>query len=133
LTEKAKKDAFKFNYPLLMCLGSMDFIQPHEEAEEFVENTSTKDREVIVFEHGYHQLYNDVKVDVMFDYIHGWMKDSKRNQVPWNSGKVGSIKSDFLKAKNYVRKLIFMLIGGLVALYMLVKKLRKCWKGCTSL
>lgn len=58
-----------------MCLGSMDFIQPPEEAEEFVENTSTKDREVIVFENGYHQLYNDVKVDVMFDYIHGWMKN----------------------------------------------------------
>jgi hypothetical protein len=98
-----------------------------------VKNTSTKDREVIVFENGYHQLYNDVKVDVMFDYIHSWMKDSKRHQVAWNSGKVGSIKSDFLKTKNYVNKLIIMLIGGLLALYVLIKKLRKCWKGCTSL
>jgi esterase/lipase len=61
LTEKVKKDAQKFAYPLLMCLGSMDFIQPPEEAENFVENTSTKDREVAIFENGYHQLYNDVK------------------------------------------------------------------------
>ena len=44
-----------------MCLGSMDYIQPPEEAENFVENTSTKDREVAMFENGYHQLYNDTK------------------------------------------------------------------------
>jgi esterase/lipase len=61
LTEKVKTDASKFAYPLLMCLGSMDFIQPPEEAENFVENTSTRDREVAMFENGYHQLYNDTK------------------------------------------------------------------------
>jgi len=43
LTEKVKRDAFKFNYPILMCLGSMDLIQPPEEAEKFVEQLSTRD------------------------------------------------------------------------------------------
>lgn len=27
LTEKVKRNAIKFNYPVLMCLGSSDFIQ----------------------------------------------------------------------------------------------------------
>lgn len=70
----------------------------------------------------------------MFDYIKSWMsKDSKKNDVLWNSAKVGSIKTNFLKPKNYVKKIILMLIGLLVVLIGLVKKLRGCLKGCRAI
>lgn len=70
----------------------------------------------------------------MFDYINTWMgRDSKRNKVLWNSAKVGTIKSDFLKPKNYVKKIILMMIGLLIALIGLIKKVKKCLKACKAI
>ncbi len=60
-------------------------------------------------------------------------KGEKRNQVTWNSGKVNSIKSDFLKTKNYVRKYILMIVGFIIGLFVWAKKMKKCWSKCTSL
>ena len=69
----------------------------------------------------------------MFDYINTWMgRDSKRNKVLWNSAKVGPIKSDFLRPKNYVKKIVLMMIGLLIALIGLVRKAKKCFGACKS-
>ena len=85
------------------------------------------------FENGYHQLYNDINADEMFDYIKNWMgKDSKKNQVKWNSAKVAAINSDFLRPKNYVKKLILMAIGLLIAMIALMKRFKKCFRACTA-
>jgi len=75
-----------------------------------------------------------MNADLMFDYIKTWMgKDSKKNKVLWNSAKVSGIKSDFLRPKNYVKKMLFMLIGLLIAVIGLIKKFRKCFRGCSAL
>lgn len=69
----------------------------------------------------------------MFDYIKGWMgKDEKRNRVTWNSAKVPGIKIDLLKPKNYVKKIILMLISALIGLIVLVRKFKKVFKGCVA-
>lgn len=52
--------------------------------------------------------------------------DSKKNHVLWNSAKVSLLKTDFLQKKNYVKKIIFLLIGAVIALVALVKKLKRC-------
>jgi hypothetical protein len=71
---------------------------------------------------------------MMFGYINTWMgKEEKRNQVLWNSGKVGAIKSNFLKPKDYVKKFILIAIGVLIGLIALIKRLRRCIKVCTAI
>jgi len=88
----------------------------------------------MIFENGYHQLYNDLNADIMFDYIKTWMsRDDKKNNVVWNSAKVSGIKSDLLKQKDYVKKIVLILIGVLIVLIGLIRKFKKCIKGCTSI
>lgn len=88
----------------------------------------------MIFENGYHQLYNDKNADMMFDYINKWMsKDSKKSQITWNSAKVSGVKSDFMKQKNYVKKYILFFVAVLMGLIGIIKKLRKCYRNCTRL
>lgn len=66
----------------------------------------------------------------MFEHIKDWMvtSESKKNHLLWNSAKVSGLKTDFLKKKNYVKKIILLLIGALITLVVLVKKLKKFFK-----
>lgn len=81
----------------------------------------------MIFDEGYHQLYNDANAETMFEHIKDWMAkdDCKKNRVLWNSAKVPLLKTDFLQNKNYVKKIILLLIAALIALVALVKKLKK--------
>ncbi len=53
----------------------------------------------MIYDGGYHQLYNDENAEKMFSHIIGWMnrKDSNKNDVLWNSARVFGLKTDFLK------------------------------------
>jgi len=81
----------------------------------------------MIFDDGYHQLYNDINAENMFGHIKDWMMKScsKKTPVLWNSAKVSGLKTDFLQRKNYVKKIALFLIGLLVALIALVKKWKK--------
>ncbi len=88
----------------------------------------------MIFENGYHQLYNDKNADMMFDYINKWIsKDSKKSQITWNSAKVSGVKSDFMKQKNYVKKYIFFFVAVLMGLIGIIKRLKNCYRNCTRL
>lgn len=84
----------------------------------------------MIFDNGYHQLYNDVNADTMFSYIRDWMEktESKKNLVLWNSAKVSGLKTDLLKQKNYVKKFLLLMIGALIALIAITRRLRKYFK-----
>jgi len=66
----------------------------------------------------------------MFEHIKDWMvaSGSKKNHLLWNSAKVSNLKTDFLQNKNYVKKIILLLIGVLIALITLVKKCKKFFR-----
>lgn len=71
----------------------------------------------------------------MLKYIQSWMvkPESKKNLTLWNSGKTSNLKTDFLRNKNHVRKFVLILIGALIALIVVVKKLKKIIKYCKTL
>lgn len=81
----------------------------------------------MIFDDGFHQLYNDANAENMFGHIKDWMASSgsKKNNVLWNSAKVSGLKIDFLQRKNYVKKIILLLVGVLIGLIALVKRLKK--------
>ncbi len=111
-----------------MCVGSCDFIQSHEEADKWMEEISSKERDVVIFDHGYHQLYNDVNAEDMFKHIQTWIfnDNARKNKTLWNSAKAVKMKTNFLYSKNYVRKIILFVIGAIFALIAIIKKLSKC-------
>lgn len=88
----------------------------------------------MIFDNGYHQLYNDVNAEQMLDYITSWInRDSVKNKVLWNSAKVKGLKTDFLRQKNYITKFLLILIGLLIALIAFIKKFKKWFKVYKSL
>ena len=93
-----------------------------------MEEVSSKEREIVTFDHGYHQLYNDVYAEDMFKHIQTWIcnDSARKNRILWNSAKVLKMKTNFLYNKNYVKKIILFLIGSILALIAIVKKLSKC-------
>jgi hypothetical protein len=81
----------------------------------------------MIFDDGFHQLYNDLNAENMFGHIRDWMvkSESKKNLVLWNSAKVSVLKTDFLQRKNYVKKIILLLISLLIGLIAIIKKFKK--------
>ena len=81
----------------------------------------------MIFDDGFHQLYNDANAENMFEHIKDWMASptSKKNNVLWNSAKVSGLKINFLQRKNYVKKIILLLVGVLIALVALIKRFKK--------
>jgi hypothetical protein len=59
--------------------------------------------------------------------------ESKKNQVLWNSGKCGTFKLDVSPDKSYRKKVILYLVGILLGIIALIKKLRKCVSKCSSI
>lgn len=66
----------------------------------------------------------------MFSYVKEWIgrENSKKDLVQWNSAKASGLKTDILRQENYVKKMILMIIGGLIGLLSIIKRLRKCSK-----
>lgn len=81
----------------------------------------------MIFDDGFHQLYNDLNAENMFRHIRDWMvkSESKKNLILWNSAKVSVLKTDFLQRKNYVKKIILLLISVLIGLIAIIKKFKK--------
>jgi hypothetical protein len=59
--------------------------------------------------------------------------DSKKNQVLWNSGKCGTFNYDVKSNRTYLKKTILYLVGILLAIIALVKKLKKCFAKCSAI
>lgn len=93
-----------------------------------MEQISSKEREIVTFDHGYHQLYNDLNAEDMFKHIQTWIfnHNANKNNTLWNSAKAVKMKTNFLYSKNYVKKIILYVIGAILALIGIIKKLSKC-------
>lgn len=72
-------------------------------------------------------MYNDVNAESMFEHIKEWMgkDEGKRERVVWNSAKVVGVKTDFMHRKNYVKKVVLMLVAVLIAIIALAKRLKR--------
>ena len=72
--EQTQKNAAKFNYPLLLVLGSSDTLVPPVGAESFFENISSRDKKMNVYENGFHELHNDLDKQKVMDEMAGWLQ-----------------------------------------------------------
>ncbi len=61
------------NCPLLLCYGSEDRIAPHEPIESFFNHSGSDDKEMKIFEGGYHEIHNDTIRDDVYKLYADWM------------------------------------------------------------
>ncbi len=59
--------------PLLLCYGSEDRIAPHEPIEAFFNRSGSDDKEMKVFEGGFHEIHNDFIREDVYKLYADWM------------------------------------------------------------
>lgn len=79
---------------------------------------------MIVFKDGYHQLHNDHEADELMLRIHDWI-ETRRNKIKWK--QIGTLQKDSILKKNRFWHKLIAVIGILVSIIFLIKKLRDCW------
>ncbi len=67
--------ANEFSLPLLIYHGKEDCIVPPQGSREFYEAMTTEDRELHLFDGGYHEPHNDIDKDKVFIIINEWIKN----------------------------------------------------------
>ena len=58
-SQKAIEEAGKINVPVLVLIGTADEVTPPEGAKRFFQNLKVRDKKLVEFEGGYHELFED--------------------------------------------------------------------------
>jgi alpha-beta hydrolase superfamily lysophospholipase len=67
-------DAAGFKLPLLIYHGKSDRIVPYEGSLRFYEMVKFKDKELHLFDEGYHELHHDTDKEKVFLLVEDWIK-----------------------------------------------------------
>lgn len=118
-----RAEGYKFTYPTLFCCGGMDMLQDLGELKKYYNSLSSQDKQMIVFKDGYHQLLNDHESEELMSRMYDWI-ESRKNKIRWKQPKPFE-KQTILKGYKFWMKL-GLVIGFLVSVIALVRKLRKC-------
>lgn len=121
-SKKVMREAHKFQYPLFVCYGARNTIQPKEEVKRFYQLAGSKDKASFVFKNGFHQLFQDLEADdEVFPKILEWITEvNSRNTVRW--GKIPDLNLRVVKRLPSWFKYAILTLISLTLL--LLKKLR---------
>lgn len=73
-TERIKREGASVTLPILFQLSGQDKVVSTKASQDFFETIKSKDKEIKIYENSYHEIYNDIEREIVFNDIKPFLK-----------------------------------------------------------
>lgn len=73
-TERVRREGHNVTLPILFQLSGQDKIVSTKASTDFFQSVKSKDKELKIYENSYHEIYNDIERDIVFNDIKVFLK-----------------------------------------------------------
>ncbi|KAM3139158.1 hypothetical protein pb186bvf_008756 [Paramecium bursaria] len=117
----------KFKIPILILHGQLDSLANYHDSESFYEKCGSKDKEIKLFENGYHELQHDIEFEELKQIMPQWCLNRLKK-----SESLGILLQSRLNYGVPILQSKYKQIGGLILLMIiylcLIIRFRKSYK-----
>ncbi|CAD8043714.1 unnamed protein product [Paramecium primaurelia] len=117
------KNSVQFQFPIIIFHGKQDTQSSYENSVQFINQVGSKDKQIKLFDEGYHELQHDEEFQCIKQQLNEWIKIRLENSVPFGILSQPRLLIGIPIQKNRKKLIICLLI--LLIIYFLTVFIKK--------